>query len=78
MPKRTYLPTFSKEMHGLGKYAYEHKEALLKAIDDASKLSDEEKEIARKAIDDILTAHPVFKKIWLDYAGLWYKGDWTP
>ncbi len=78
MAKRTYLPKFSQEMHGLGKYAYEHKIDLYKAIDGATKLTDEEKLAAHKAIEDVLAAHAVFKKIWLDYEKAWYKGDWVP
>lgn len=62
----------------MGKYAYEHQAELYKTIDAASKLTDEEKQIARKAIQDVLDAHAVFKKIWLDYENLWYKGDWVP
>lgn len=76
--KKTYLPRFAQLLHEMGKYAYKHQADLYTVIDGSTKLTDEEKKAARKAIEDVLAAHAVFKKIWLDYANTWFKWDWVP
>ncbi len=61
MSKKTYLPQFAKEMHYLGKYAFDHRAKLFEAIDADERLNDEQKQTAKKVIDDIQSSHEIFR-----------------